>query len=70
MSLRVSARAECVVVPPAETHSSPGTFTSVVFNPLALVGIQTGRCIPYDQKRKTCEIFAWCPAEEGKEAPR
>ncbi|EDM13673.1 purinergic receptor P2X, ligand-gated ion channel, 7, isoform CRA_a [Rattus norvegicus] len=33
-------------------------------------GIQTGRCIPYDQKRKTCEIFAWCPAEEGKEAPR
>lgn len=33
-------------------------------------GIQTGRCIPYDQTRKTCEVFAWCPAEEGKEAPR
>lgn len=40
------------------------------FNPLELIGIQTGRCIPYDQTRKTCEVFAWCPAEEGKEAPR
>ncbi|OBS79088.1 hypothetical protein A6R68_18496 [Neotoma lepida] len=36
------------------------------------VRIQTGRCIPYDDKKKmkTCEVFAWCPAEEGKEAPR
>ncbi|KAL6042308.1 hypothetical protein STEG23_012794 [Scotinomys teguina] len=35
-------------------------------------GIQTGKCIPYDKNRKekTCEVFAWCPAEEGKEAPR
>ncbi|CAO2629551.1 P2X purinoceptor 7 [Lemmus lemmus] len=33
-------------------------------------GIQTGKCIQYDKNRKTCEIFAWCPAEEGKEAPR
>ncbi|XP_036028534.1 P2X purinoceptor 7 [Onychomys torridus] len=36
-------------------------------------GIQTGKCIPYDdknKKKKTCEVFAWCPTEEGKEAPR
>ncbi|XP_028741718.1 P2X purinoceptor 7 isoform X1 [Peromyscus leucopus] len=36
-------------------------------------GIQTGKCIPYDdknKKEKTCEVFAWCPTEEGKEAPR
>ncbi|KAH0502242.1 P2X purinoceptor 7 [Microtus ochrogaster] len=33
-------------------------------------GIQTGKCVQFDKNRKTCEIFAWCPAEEGKEAPR
>ncbi|CAH6778892.1 P2rx7 [Phodopus roborovskii] len=33
-------------------------------------GLQTGKCIQYDKNRKTCEVFAWCPAEEGKEAPR
>uniref|UniRef100_A0A8C6H5C8 P2X purinoceptor n=1 Tax=Mus spicilegus TaxID=10103 RepID=A0A8C6H5C8_MUSSI len=33
-------------------------------------GMQTGRCVPYDKTRKTCEVSAWCPTEEEKEAPR
>lgn len=33
-------------------------------------GIRTGRCVPYNGTRKTCEVSAWCPAEEVKDAPR
>ncbi|XP_051017503.1 P2X purinoceptor 7 isoform X2 [Acomys russatus] len=33
-------------------------------------GIRTGKCIQYDETRRTCEVSAWCPAEEGKVAPR
>ncbi|XP_008837605.1 P2X purinoceptor 7 [Nannospalax galili] len=33
-------------------------------------GIQTGRCITYKGDKKTCEVSAWCPIEEAKEAPR
>ncbi|XP_024901273.1 P2X purinoceptor 7 [Pteropus alecto] len=33
-------------------------------------GIQTGRCIEYKGKQKTCEVSAWCPTEAMEEAPR
>ncbi|XP_039735334.1 P2X purinoceptor 7 isoform X2 [Pteropus medius] len=33
-------------------------------------GIQTGRCIEYKGKQKTCEVSAWCPTEAVEEAPR
>ncbi|XP_066871143.1 P2X purinoceptor 7 isoform X2 [Kogia breviceps] len=32
-------------------------------------GIQTGRCIEYKGKQKTCEVSAWCPIEEVEKAP-
>ncbi|XP_044897359.1 P2X purinoceptor 7 isoform X7 [Felis catus] len=33
-------------------------------------GIQTGRCVEYKGKLKTCEVSAWCPIEAAKEPPR
>ncbi|XP_045881927.1 P2X purinoceptor 7 [Meles meles] len=33
-------------------------------------GIQTGRCVVYKERLKTCEVSAWCPVEEVKEPPR
>ncbi|XP_026980615.1 P2X purinoceptor 7 isoform X1 [Sagmatias obliquidens] len=32
-------------------------------------GIQTGRCIEYKGKQKTCEVSAWCPVEAVEKAP-
>ncbi|XP_059749590.1 P2X purinoceptor 7 isoform X1 [Balaenoptera ricei] len=32
-------------------------------------GIQTGRCIEYKGKQKTCEVSAWCPVEAMEKAP-
>nr|XP_031298525.1 P2X purinoceptor 7 [Camelus dromedarius] len=32
-------------------------------------GMQTGRCIEYEGKLKTCEVFAWCPVEAVENAP-
>uniref|UniRef100_A0A8C2S7L4 P2X purinoceptor n=1 Tax=Capra hircus TaxID=9925 RepID=A0A8C2S7L4_CAPHI len=32
-------------------------------------GIQTGRCVDYKEKQKTCEVFAWCPVEAAEKAP-
>uniref|UniRef100_A0A8D1BWA1 P2X purinoceptor n=2 Tax=Sus scrofa TaxID=9823 RepID=A0A8D1BWA1_PIG len=33
-------------------------------------GIQTGRCVEYKGKQKTCEVSAWCPIEAVEEAPQ
>uniref|UniRef100_A0A8D2KWE5 P2X purinoceptor n=1 Tax=Varanus komodoensis TaxID=61221 RepID=A0A8D2KWE5_VARKO len=33
--------------------------------PLPPPGEKTGRCVPYNRTRKTCEIVAWCPVEEA-----
>ncbi|XP_027972201.1 P2X purinoceptor 7 isoform X1 [Eumetopias jubatus] len=33
-------------------------------------GIQTGRCVVYKERLKTCEVSAWCPIEEVEKAPR
>ncbi|XP_077015922.1 P2X purinoceptor 7 isoform X2 [Tamandua tetradactyla] len=33
-------------------------------------GIQTGKCVPYKDNQKTCEVSAWCPTETVQEAPR
>ncbi|XP_039075546.1 P2X purinoceptor 7 isoform X2 [Hyaena hyaena] len=33
-------------------------------------GIQTGRCVEYKEKLKTCEVSAWCPIEAVEEPPR
>ncbi|XP_026370633.1 P2X purinoceptor 7 [Ursus arctos] len=33
-------------------------------------GIQTGRCVVYKERLKTCEVSAWCPIEEVEDAPR
>ncbi|KAF0872119.1 P2X purinoceptor 7 isoform X1 [Crocuta crocuta] len=33
-------------------------------------GIQTGRCVDYKEKLKTCEVSAWCPIEAAEEPPR
>lgn len=39
------------------------------YDPLTLAGMQTGRCIEYEGKLKTCEVFAWCPVEAVENAP-
>ncbi|XP_067862042.1 P2X purinoceptor 2 [Heptranchias perlo] len=28
-------------------------------------GMKTGRCVTYHDSKKTCEIYAWCPVENG-----
>ncbi|XP_062814630.1 P2X purinoceptor 2 [Anolis carolinensis] len=28
-------------------------------------GEKTGRCVPYNRTKKTCEVKAWCPVEDG-----
>ncbi|XP_054568325.1 P2X purinoceptor 7-like [Eptesicus fuscus] len=33
-------------------------------------GIQTGKCIEYNQRYNTCEVSAWCPTEATEEPPR
>nr|KAF6312056.1 hypothetical protein mPipKuh1_013021 [Pipistrellus kuhlii] len=33
-------------------------------------GIQTGRCVVYNQTIRTCEVSAWCPTEASEEPPR
>ncbi|XP_063068780.1 P2X purinoceptor 4a isoform X2 [Engraulis encrasicolus] len=32
-------------------------------------GVQTGRCVIFNQTVKTCEVFAWCPLERDDEPP-
>ncbi|XP_069082785.1 P2X purinoceptor 1-like isoform X1 [Pleurodeles waltl] len=32
-------------------------------------GVMTGRCIPYNNKIKTCEVDAWCPVENDTNTP-
>lgn len=39
------------------------------YDPLTPTGIQTGRCIEYKGKQKTCEVSAWCPVEAVEKAP-
>ncbi|XP_042297888.1 P2X purinoceptor 2 [Sceloporus undulatus] len=29
-------------------------------------GEKTGRCVPYNHTKKTCEVKAWCPVEDAK----
>uniref|UniRef100_A0A8D0BH69 P2X purinoceptor n=1 Tax=Salvator merianae TaxID=96440 RepID=A0A8D0BH69_SALMN len=29
-------------------------------------GEKTGYCVPYNHTKKTCEIMAWCPVEDGE----
>ncbi|XP_068124609.1 P2X purinoceptor 1 isoform X1 [Hyperolius riggenbachi] len=33
-------------------------------------GILTGNCTPYDNKTKTCEVYAWCPVENDYNVPK
>ncbi|XP_038619811.1 P2X purinoceptor 7 isoform X1 [Tachyglossus aculeatus] len=33
-------------------------------------GIQTGKCVKYDETRKTCEVASWCPVEALRDAPQ
>uniref|UniRef100_F7FSX2 P2X purinoceptor n=1 Tax=Monodelphis domestica TaxID=13616 RepID=F7FSX2_MONDO len=33
-------------------------------------GIQTGKCVLYSTTQKTCEVSAWCPVEQERDAPR
>ncbi|XP_078083809.1 P2X purinoceptor 4-like [Mustelus asterias] len=33
-------------------------------------GVLTGKCVRYDEKVKTCEIFAWCPLENDAVIPK
>uniref|UniRef100_A0A2K5DEG5 P2X purinoceptor n=1 Tax=Aotus nancymaae TaxID=37293 RepID=A0A2K5DEG5_AOTNA len=34
-------------------------------------GLRTGRCVPYYQgPSKTCEVFGWCPVEDGASVSR
>ncbi|XP_043924584.1 P2X purinoceptor 7 [Protopterus annectens] len=33
-------------------------------------GFQTGKCIQYQNNKKSCEIHGWCPVEKVMDAPR
>ncbi|XP_059921766.1 P2X purinoceptor 7 isoform X1 [Gadus macrocephalus] len=33
-------------------------------------GVQTGACVKFDVRRKTCEVSAWCPVETRSKPPR
>ncbi|CAL8344319.1 unnamed protein product [Lota lota] len=33
-------------------------------------GVQTGTCVKFDVRRKTCEVSAWCPVETRSKPPR
>ncbi|XP_077149043.1 P2X purinoceptor 4 isoform X1 [Ranitomeya variabilis] len=33
-------------------------------------GVQTGRCVPYNESVKTCEVSAWCPVENDITVPK
>ncbi|KAJ3583140.1 hypothetical protein NHX12_034437 [Muraenolepis orangiensis] len=33
-------------------------------------GVQTGTCVKFDMRRKTCEVSAWCPVETRRKPPR
>uniref|UniRef100_A0A8C5CVX9 P2X purinoceptor n=1 Tax=Gadus morhua TaxID=8049 RepID=A0A8C5CVX9_GADMO len=33
-------------------------------------GVQTGACVKFDVRRKTCEVSAWCPVETRSNPPR
>ncbi|XP_070619294.1 P2X purinoceptor 7 isoform X2 [Erythrolamprus reginae] len=33
-------------------------------------GIQTGKCVKYNSTVNTCEVYAWCPVESAKTAPK
>ncbi|KAE8625122.1 hypothetical protein XENTR_v10006164 [Xenopus tropicalis] len=33
-------------------------------------GVMTGNCTPYDNKTKTCQIYAWCPVENDFNVPK
>lgn len=39
------------------------------FNDARGNGVQTGRCVPFSDKEKTCEVLAWCPMERTGEPP-
>ncbi|XP_072271726.1 P2X purinoceptor 1 [Pyxicephalus adspersus] len=32
-------------------------------------GILSGNCTPYDNKTKSCEVYAWCPVENDHKVP-
>ncbi|XP_075034409.1 P2X purinoceptor 4-like [Mixophyes fleayi] len=33
-------------------------------------GVQTGKCVRYNDTVRTCEVFAWCPVENDTEVPK
>ncbi|XP_077164206.1 P2X purinoceptor 4 [Paroedura picta] len=33
-------------------------------------GVQTGKCVWYEEKNKTCQIFGWCPVENDENVPK
>ncbi|XP_031752843.1 P2X purinoceptor 1 isoform X1 [Xenopus tropicalis] len=37
---------------------------------MGLSGVMTGNCTPYDNKTKTCQIYAWCPVENDFNVPK
>ncbi|KAG7258772.1 hypothetical protein CRUP_008532, partial [Coryphaenoides rupestris] len=42
----------------------------VVWDVVDYSGVQTGTCVKFDTRRKTCEVSAWCPVETRSKPPR
>lgn len=46
------------------------TFPWECLHVLVFPGIQTGKCVNYNDSIKTCEVFAWCPVEDDYHVPK
>uniref|UniRef100_A0A8C5LMB8 P2X purinoceptor n=1 Tax=Leptobrachium leishanense TaxID=445787 RepID=A0A8C5LMB8_9ANUR len=53
---------------PSTTCSSDHNCTPGIVGPSSN-GVQTGKCVYYNDHVKTCEVFAWCPVENDTEVP-
>jgi hypothetical protein len=34
------------------------------------IGVETGKCVPFNGSVKTCEVAAWCPVEDDAHMPK
>uniref|UniRef100_UPI00398E4E4F P2X purinoceptor 4a isoform X2 n=1 Tax=Pristiophorus japonicus TaxID=55135 RepID=UPI00398E4E4F len=59
----------CPEVPSKTTRCESDSDCAAGFHDSQTNGVFTGKCVKYNEKVNTCEVFAWCPVENDAVIP-
>lgn len=62
-------QSKCAEIPTSASLCSSHKDCKRGFNDARGNGVRTGRCVPFSDTVKTCEVLAWCPLEKTDDEP-